>query len=511
MTQVDPTSDTTTPPLPLDIDAVRHPAEPSRFALAVTCVMAVLIALVVWLIVVDVSLLVYAVLVLVGLLLGLWVAVQFWRVRLLGDAVLVTAQSLPALQSAVDRVRATLGYQRRVDIFVVPNLSPRIQLTSYFGVRALLIEGGAVADITAPATQGQLLFLLGTYFGAFKAKHDRWALAELVLDNAGVRTLLAPFVAPWLRTTVYTGDQIAYSCTRDLRVSLAAVYRVLIGRELSDQLAAPGLVLQSERVARSRYMRMAEMFRPVPHTTNRFLNLLRFADEVDPEAARAFRAELPDDVAQVLDRALARTARSARRTASVVTVTVAVPVLSLALLLAVILPAFIGWQATPGAVEDPVDTSEVDTVDVPPSPTEVLTAAVPAEFSDSCAELSTPTVELSKGLVAAVECSSTAVGGADWVEVYAYDSPASLEAATDDFLMFVSYGDCLDGARSEWLDGGGAERGVLACYYTDGYEEVVAVWTYDADAVMVLAADAEMFLDEMYAWWQTTSPTFAFQ
>ena len=511
MTQVDPTSDTTTSPLPLDIDAVRHPAEPSRFAMAVTCVAAVLIALVVWLIVVDVSLLVYAVLVLVGLLLGLWVAVQFWRLRLLGDAILVTAQSLPALQSAVDRVRATLGYQRRVDIFVVPNLSPRIQLTSYFGVRALLIEGGAVADITAPATQGQLLFLLGTYFGAFKAKHDRWALAELVLDNTGVRTLLAPFVAPWLRTTVFTGDQIAYACTRDLRVSLAAVYRVLIGRELSDQLAAPGLVLQSERVARSRYMRMAEMFRAVPHTTNRFLNLLRFADEVDPEAARAFRAELPDDVAQVLDRALARTARGARadrerghrdgrRAGSQPRAAAGRD------------PARLHrWQGSPGAVEDPVDTSEVDTVDVPPSPTEALTAAVPAEFSDSCAELSTPTAELSIGLVAAVECSSTAVGGADWVEVYAYDSPASLEAATDDFLMFVSYGDCLDGARSEWLDGDGAERGVLACYYTDGYEEVVAVWTYDADAVMVLAADAEMFLDEMYAWWQTTSPTFAFQ
>ncbi len=52
---------------------------------------------------------------------------------------------------------------------------------------------------------------------------------------------------------------------------------------------------------------------------------------------------------------------------------------------------------------------------------------------------------------------------------------------------------------------------MLACYYTEGYEVVAAVWTYEVDAVMVIATDAEMFLDEMYFWWETALPAFAFQ
>ena len=210
----------------------------------------------------------------------------------------------------------------------VPNLSPRIQLTSYFGIRALLIEGGAIADMTTPASRPQLLFLLGTYFGAFKAKHDRWAVTELVLDSAGIRTILAPFVAPWLRTTVYTGDQIAYACSRDFRASLAAVYRVLVGRELTPQLAASGLILQAGRVSKSSVLRVAEMLRPEPHATNRFLNLVRFAQQVDPESVLAFRAGLSPEINGVLDEALARMTRAGRRNTAAALVTAGAVVLS---------------------------------------------------------------------------------------------------------------------------------------------------------------------------------------
>jgi hypothetical protein len=41
------------------------------------------------------------------------------------------------------------------------------------------------------------------------------------------------------RATVYTGDQIAYSCCHDFQVSLAAVYRLLVGRELSSSPQRP--------------------------------------------------------------------------------------------------------------------------------------------------------------------------------------------------------------------------------------------------------------------------------
>lgn len=515
MTQADPTSDVGSAVPPLDMKTVRFPAEPSRFVLAIVSVLAVFAGLIVWLIAVDVSLLLYGTLLLVFVSATLWLSLQLARVRLLGDAVLVSSQTLPDLQSAVDEVRATLQYDRRVDIFVVPNLSPRIRLTSYFGVRALLIEGGAVADITTPAHRGELLFLLGTYFGAFKAKHDRWAVAELILDNAGIRKLLAPVVAPWLRSTVYTGDQIAFVCCRDFRVSLAAVYRLLIGRELSSQLAAPGLILQAERVAHSPYLRMAEMFRSVPHTTNRFLNILRFAQEVDPVAVSAFRAGLAPDVNRTLDQALARMTRTARRQAGPVVTAIAVPVLTAVVVALLISPSWsVPYQEPPVAdpLPEPVPTTEPADEPIPPapSPAEQLAAGLPTEFAGSCTELSAP-AGLSSGLVVAVTCTSSTGVGMDVVDAYSYDSSSALDDAVGYMVEGLDSDDCSNGGWSGWHDGTQVDRGVLACWDSPDGAYTLAGWSYDADLVLVVAAGEPMYWEDAYAWWQSAVGAFAFE
>ena len=52
------------------------------------------------------------------------------------------------------------------------------------------------------------------------------------------------------------------------------------------------------------------------------------------------------------------------------------------------------------------------------------------------------------------------------------------------------------------------ERGILTCLYGPNHE-AIAVWTYDADAVLVVASDAAMYLDEIYPWWQATASEIA--
>jgi hypothetical protein len=135
------------------VRSMRYPAEPSRLAMAAVCVACALAVVVLWLARIDLPYLIAGVLAFVIAGISIWLILQFRRLRLLGDAVLVSAETFPNVQSAVDEVRARLQCDRRVDIFVVPNLSPRIQLTSYFGVRPLQFEGGAIADITEPALQ----------------------------------------------------------------------------------------------------------------------------------------------------------------------------------------------------------------------------------------------------------------------------------------------------------------------------------------------------------------------
>ena len=439
---------------PIDLATVRHPAEPSRLAMAVVCVSCALIVVVVWAAVINLLALIYSVLGLVLVLLLIWLLVQLSRLRLLGDAVLVSAETFPEVQSAVDEVRAMLQYEHRVDIFVVPNLSPRIQQSSYFGVRALLFEGGAIADITAPATRPQLLFLLGTYFGAFKAKHDRWPITEVVLDSAGVRKILAPLVTPWLRATVYTGDQIAYVCSRDFRVSVAAVCRVLVGRELTSQLAVPGLILQAARVSGSPVLRLSELFRPDPHGTNRFLNLVRFAQQVDPESVLAFRAELPEEINRVLDEALARMERRGRRTFGAAAVTVGVVVVSA--ILVYLGYANVGWQATlAGSQSVPAapPVSEPETQVLPEEPTVEESENPSAELIE-CWDGSVSDVELGcPGLTGESALQWVfLVGGASCIT----DDPAEYNPAGAVTVMICSWSDLpgTDVYLTEWTTPG---------------------------------------------------------
>jgi hypothetical protein len=495
----------------LDVRALRYPTEPSRFVLAAACTLSVLAVVAFWLSQIDLTGLFVAVLALAFAMALLWVAFQIARIRILGDAVLVTSQTFPDFQRAIDEVRGRVGYRRRVDVFVVPKLTTPAQLTSYFGVRVLLVEGGAVADITTPAKRPQLLFLLGTFFGALKAKHDRWAVVEFLIDNAGLRKILAPFVGPWLRATVYTGDQIAYACSRDLGTSLDAVYRTLVGKELSPQLQAAGLIKQAHRVRTSFILRFSQLFRPVPHSTNRFLNLLRFAEKVQPESATDFRAALPAAATAPLDRALKRAARDERRRfGAAVTTCGAVAVGAL-----MIYAGFMVGNAPRTSSNDigltglsPFDTT-TPTQPTPtstqptPTPGQALIDAVPASLGGSCAENTAPPAGF-VGLRAAVTCFGVTASAADRVEVYQFDSSESMSDGVDLWLGNLAPGDCVNGLRDRWT-ANGDYRGTLACFVGQTGESV-AVWTIDDDAILIAATDRDMGLTELYTWWQQATP-----
>ena len=138
-----------------------------------------------------------------------------------------------------------------------------------------------------------------------------------------------------------------------------------------------------------------------------------------------------------------------------------------------------------------------------------LIDAVPATVGDSCADLTEPSPALTGGLVAAVECFGPAEG-VDFVQLFAYDSSASLASAAL-AVQDLEQSTCTDLGWSAWTDGDGVERGVLGCYYGDG-GKAVAFWTYDADAVLVVAwdEDAQMYVHDIHAWWQGAAPALAF-
>ena len=135
---------------------------------------------------------------------------------------------------------------------------------------------------------------------------------------------------------------------------------------------------------------------------------------------------------------------------------------------------------------------------------------MPVTVGEACTELAAPAPALATGLVAAVGCSGLTESGVNAIELYAYDSSASLDSAAAVALQGLYESSCVEQGWGAWTDGNGVERGVLGCKYgEDG--ETGAAWTYAADAVLVIAWDenVEMSIDDMFAWWQYAAPQLA--
>ncbi|MCA1655639.1 MAG: hypothetical protein LC635_04175 [Pseudonocardiaceae bacterium] len=134
-------------PIPenLDIRALRHPQESSRFAVAAVASVAAIVTVVVLTTALGGG---TALLVLVGalavLVATIWWIHQVFRSKLFGNGALVTPQSFPVLADAIDTIRQKLGYHRRIAVFVVAKADAPWLVTSFFGTRVFVLEGGLV-------------------------------------------------------------------------------------------------------------------------------------------------------------------------------------------------------------------------------------------------------------------------------------------------------------------------------------------------------------------------------
>src|SRR4029453_15782689 len=108
----------------------------------------------------------------------------------------------------------------------------------------ILVEGDVIGDLSDDRQRAQFVFLLATLVGALKARHTTWSLILSILQGLVLPRLVGPFVAPWYRATVYTGDRIAAACCGDLNVSLQAFYRDLVGKDISTHVRPGGFVTQ---------------------------------------------------------------------------------------------------------------------------------------------------------------------------------------------------------------------------------------------------------------------------
>jgi len=304
---VEPSASTTLPDKATSIRPLLHPTERSRLILAVVGVaIAVVVAIPVLIAAQSASLLLNLVVILIGSTISLWFGQQLLRARLLGRSVKVSPETLPELQALLDEVAATLQYHRRVDVYVVDKAKQPISMSSYLGTRILVIEGGLVAELLAPARRPQLVFLIGRSIGALRAKHARFDLVVILLQAVNALKYVSPLLLPWYRATTYSGDQIGMVCCADLEAALQATRRLLVGKELACDLDAGAVLPQACLVQHRLLPRLAQLFSAEPHNTNRYANLLCFGRYHDPESWERVRASMDAERTRSLEDLWAR-------------------------------------------------------------------------------------------------------------------------------------------------------------------------------------------------------------
>jgi hypothetical protein len=513
----------------LGMSELRHPTEPARFALAlVALAVAVGVAVFVLISLRQITILLAFFALIIFMVLVIWVAIQVMRIRLLGDAVLVSSQTLPEVQEVVDTVRDRLGYSRRVDLFVVDKISnvlsadaAPITLTTFFGVHVLVAEGEALGDLGSPAERQRLLFTLATYVGALKARYAQWwSPLFTAFSMTGLTVFVFPFVLPYYRATVYSGDRIAHACCGDLEVSLHAVYRALVGKEVAPHLRADGLVGQALTARRRRLLRFAQLWRATPHATNRYLDLLAFVRQRTPDAFETHRAQL-GTAGEKAEPVLAKLAgRRPHQNAPVVGIVLAAVALlggmitgvafhnsPMAQALADTYRAATSQDSNGGGSDttsqpSPTESPSASTTETAPSQgTAELLTLVPAGIQGSC----TPDTSNATGTLSSLTCHPGGDGPAS-LSLYAYTDSAAMTSAFKDYVGDLPTGSCSTGEdrQGTWTYSS-ITQGPLACYVSRAGDATI-LWGSNDKAVLALAQDTSWTLTQMYTWWINNAP-----
>ena len=430
--------------------------------------------------------------VLTGLGVLIWLSLQIYRSRLLGGAVRVSETTLPELQAVLDEVRDRLDYQKHVDVYVTDKVNGGSLMTSYLGTRLIEIEGGLVAELLAEEHRAELIYLIGRHIGQLKARHQRLTLIFLAISIVDSVKFLQLFLAPYLRATAKSGDQIAAACCGDIQATAATMNRLLVGKELGPKLAVEGVLDQAATVRRRWLPRLAQLFMSLPHATNRYLNLLAFFARVAPKEINAWRATLDEATARKLTAALEASPnrRAPRRQPSLLSTLLAILVTGGVL-------AAGGWLIF-GVLSG---TSAANTA------SQALLAHAPPNFAGTCQPVSVPADDASQGADAEVQCQPGALGSGGSVIYLHYRTQGAMQNVYQGLARGVPTGDCSSGPSQDTytLESSPQTAGHFVCG-ENGTGQHVFAWTENQLDILSIVTSDHTTLPGLYQWWSHGGP-----
>jgi hypothetical protein len=269
----------------------KHPLYPRRFALALffSLLLFPLIAagLVAGTIVLVVPLFAFLI----------WMSGRVIYAEFLGRAILVSELNYARIHHIGEDLKARIGYNKKVDIFVYEQGNFNAFLYKFLFYRRAVFLNSELLE--AGVTDDELRWLIGRFVGYLRARREAgfwgWAIRaaqKLIVFNF--------FLLPYERALVYTGDRIALGVIGgDISSAVAAMQKIFVGRQLGYSVNPSGIVAQHRMVKGSLFALLARLPIAYPHMTARYVDLIGFAKRRYPEQFMRFDAAnpgLPDDL-----------------------------------------------------------------------------------------------------------------------------------------------------------------------------------------------------------------------
>lgn len=267
-----------------ELKKLLHPSEASRFVLAlVFCIPAVFIAVSLVFASMGIFLIYFAI-----LLFSVWFILQTIKANLTGSAVRVSEHNFPEVHDIVLEVKQILNYNKEVEVFIVEGGSVNAFLYRFFSTKFIMLNSDLVDGMNPDVYRAQLMWIIGRFIGALKAKLLRLQLLSLIVSSIQQIKIFNLFILPYERATQYSGDQIGFAITSDLPASMMAFDKLLIGKDLAKDVQLKGLLSQASTLNTSFFGWFSKKLSTHPHMTDRYLNLIEFSYRRYPEAFEAY-------------------------------------------------------------------------------------------------------------------------------------------------------------------------------------------------------------------------------
>ena len=231
--------------------------------------------------------------------LSLWLSGRIFFANFLGNSILVTPVNYPRMHDIAEEMKTVLNYRKPVYIFVYQEGFFNAFMRKFFFRRAIFLNSDV---LNTGVSDDEVRWLIGRFVGYWYARR-RFGLFGWLIRVAERFLIFNFFILPYERAMVYTGDRLALAAINgDISSSVAAMQKLLVGRQLGYSVNPEGMVEQHRLVKGSIFAFLARITSYFPHMTARYVDLIAFAKQAYPVQYAVFEAanpQLPADTAHL--------------------------------------------------------------------------------------------------------------------------------------------------------------------------------------------------------------------